>query len=412
MNIKSIFLIISFSIINLFGITAEQRDEVWQEYLKEVKNDAARQTEFKNKSIVYKDKKMKYEAKTVGEADAKGLPLYIAMHGGGSAPAQLNESQWEHMKIYYLSNVKQGIYVATRGVTNTWNMHFVDEAYPLYDRLIENMVAFGGVDPARVYIMGFSAGGDGTYQIAARMPDRWAAAAMSAGHHNSVNPRNLYNLPMLLQVGDNDRAVNRYKATVEYAKLIQGLKDKEKSGYTYQLNVHFKRGHNFLDNHPTEVPQKVIEDPFEWYEKGTAKVKELNTSSVAWLKVNVRKSIPERVIWDTKTTAPRDIKSLRFYWLGLSSKSEEEIIASYNKGANKITIEKGVDGMLVMLNSDMVDLTKPAVIEIGNQQLTVSLKSSLENLRKTVRERGDKNYMFEVILKLTKEGDKLSVNNL
>jgi poly(3-hydroxybutyrate) depolymerase len=35
------------------------------------------------------------------------------------------------------------------------------ESYPLYDRLITNMVLFEGVDPERVYLLGFSAGGDG-----------------------------------------------------------------------------------------------------------------------------------------------------------------------------------------------------------------------------------------------------------
>ena len=37
------------------------------------------------------------------------------------------------------------------------------------DRLIENLVVFEGVDPNRVYLLGYSAGGDGVYQLAPRM---------------------------------------------------------------------------------------------------------------------------------------------------------------------------------------------------------------------------------------------------
>ena len=55
------------------------------------------------------------------------------------------------------------------------------------------MIVYEGVDPNRVYLTGFSAGGDGVYQITARMNDRFAATNMSAGHHNWVNFENLYN---------------------------------------------------------------------------------------------------------------------------------------------------------------------------------------------------------------------------
>ena len=45
-------------------------------------------------------------------------------------------------------------------------------------RLIENLVALQEVNPNRVYLMGYSAGGDGVYQVAPRMADTLAAAAM------------------------------------------------------------------------------------------------------------------------------------------------------------------------------------------------------------------------------------------
>ncbi len=48
----------------------------------------------------------------------------------------------------------------------------------MFDRLIEDMIVFEDVDPNRVYLTGYSAGGDGTYQLAPRMADRFAAAAM------------------------------------------------------------------------------------------------------------------------------------------------------------------------------------------------------------------------------------------
>ena len=39
-------------------------------------------------------------------------------------------------------------------------------------------IVFEDVDPNRVYLLGYSAGGDGVYQLAPRMADRFAAASM------------------------------------------------------------------------------------------------------------------------------------------------------------------------------------------------------------------------------------------
>lgn len=72
---------------------------------------------------------MKYTVSVIGEPEENGYPVYIALHGGGGAPRELNDSQWEHMQIYYRDSVKCGICVAPRGVRDTWNTHFNDESY-------------------------------------------------------------------------------------------------------------------------------------------------------------------------------------------------------------------------------------------------------------------------------------------
>lgn len=125
---------------------------------------------------------MKFTVDIVGEPDENGYPLYITLHGGGGAPAETNNDQWVAMTEYYKYSVENGIYVAVRGMEDVWNLHFLDESYPMYDRLIEDMIMFSNADPNRVYLLGFSAGGDGVYAIAPRMADRFAAVNMSSGH--------------------------------------------------------------------------------------------------------------------------------------------------------------------------------------------------------------------------------------
>ncbi len=144
----------------------------------------------------------------------------------------MNNSQWAHMASYYQNSVKNGVHVNPRGVRDTWDCHFNPESYPLYDRLIENMIAFYDVDPNRVYLTGFSAGGDGVYAIVAKMPDRFAAANMSAGHPNGLPLWNLYNMPLLLQVGENDTAYDRNIVTAQYGQLLDGYQEELSGGTT------------------------------------------------------------------------------------------------------------------------------------------------------------------------------------
>lgn len=48
-------------------------------------------------------------------------------------------------------------------------------------RLIENLVALFGADSDRVYLIGYSAGGDGVYKLAPRLASLFAGACMMAG---------------------------------------------------------------------------------------------------------------------------------------------------------------------------------------------------------------------------------------
>lgn len=79
-------------------------------------------------------------------------------------------------------------------------------------------------DPNRVYVMGYSAGGDGVYQLGPRMADYWAGAAMMAGHPNDASPLGLRNVAFALQVGAQDDGYNRNKIAQEWAAKLGQLK--------------------------------------------------------------------------------------------------------------------------------------------------------------------------------------------
>lgn len=65
------------------------------------------------------------------------------------------------------------------------------------------------VNPNKVFITGYSAGGDGVYHLAARMADWIAGAAMMAGHPNNAELYNMRNISFSIQVGGHDSAYER-----------------------------------------------------------------------------------------------------------------------------------------------------------------------------------------------------------
>jgi len=93
-----------------------------------------------------------YTVKTVGQRPPKGWALFIAMHGGGGAPQELNDSQWRHMQIYYRDHpeVDGYRYLALRAPNNEWNGFYTSYIYPLIANLIEQFLLFGDVDPDKV----------------------------------------------------------------------------------------------------------------------------------------------------------------------------------------------------------------------------------------------------------------------
>ena len=397
------------------------RAELSAKYRREAAADPLRFTEFKESRMTFNGSTMRYAAVTVGKRPANGYPLYIAMHGGGGAPAELNDSQWEDMKRYYKASVQSGIYVATRGVSDDWNLHFMDESYPLYDRLIENMILFGDVDSNRVYLTGYSAGGDGVYQITARMPDRFAAANMSAGHHNGVSPVNLRNLPLCLQVGQVDAAYNRNKETVKYAQQLDKLAASDPGGYVHELFVHFQKPHNFYDNDPRQTPQKVLADPVAWLKSGfPGVVIKKNTNAIAWMTAHQRNPLPVKVVWNPELRAgkrtgvqkdgsayfPSLGRFNQFYWLDLGGGKEAGnavINATLDKAANAVHVETTGNYLRLLLSGRMLDLAKPVTVTVGGQSFALKVTPRLDLMAQTLLDRGDPDYIFESAITLEKK---------
>lgn len=145
------------------------------------------------------------------------------MHGGGGCPASTNDGQFSNHKHLYDNQMPDGtIWFVPRSCEDVWDMWFQAYIPDFFNIVIKGFVLTGLVNPNKVFVSGYSAGGDGTYHLASIMTDQIAGAAMMAGHPNGVELFNTRNIAFSIQVGENDSPYNRNKLAQEYI-------DKQKS---------------------------------------------------------------------------------------------------------------------------------------------------------------------------------------
>jgi predicted esterase len=331
------------------------RDLLWARYQKQ--DLKAREKELKDQSISMNGKTLRFLTKTFGDAPDNGHALVISMHGGGGAPAAVNDQQWKNqIRLYEL---EECIYVAPRAPTDTWNLWHQAHIDSLFDRLIEDMVIVEGVDPNRVYLTGYSAGGDGVYQLAPRMSDRFAGAAMMAGHPNETQPDGLRNIPFALYMGGKDAAYKRNQIAETWKGKLAALQDSDPDGYEHSVVIFPEYGH--------------------WMQG-----KDL--AGVQWMMQFSRRLSPQRLVW-----VQDDVLDERHYWLTVN--------ATEAKPRDRLVVQRTDQGYLVeeatparfsiLLAAD-VDVSEPIVVRNSSgKEQQIQAERTIATLIETLQQRGD-----------------------
>lgn len=362
------------------GLTRSEADQAATLLLTDARNQqvAVLKKGWAEKALTDGEHVLKFEYRLFGEKPKDGRSLFISLHGGGNALTAVNDQQWKNQIGLYKPS--EGVYVAPRAPTNTWNLWHEVHIDPLLDQLIQAAVLEEGVNPDKVYIMGYSAGGDGVYQLATRMADRWAAAAMMAGHPNEVTPVNLRNIGFTLHMGALDKAYDRNKIAERWGHWLDSLQTADPGGYKHNVQLHEGRSH--------------------WMQRE-------DTVAVSWLMQFRRNPIPDKVVWK------QDDRLLpNFYWLAAPEsqlKAGREAIVSY-KG-NTVRIEKNdYDTLCIRLNDKMMDLDKPVeVLYDGKRIFNKNVKRTSGTLRQTLTGRQDPGLVFSAEIAIRKGTGKPTV---
>lgn len=305
--------------------------------------------------------------RTFGNFPADGRSLYISMHGGGNCPKEVNDEQWYNQ--IYLYEPSEGVYVAPRAPWNTSDLWHRKGLDALLEELIQACVVFEGVNPNKVYLLGYSAGGDGVWRMAPRMADKWAAASMMAGHPGEASQVNLYNLPFMIWMGEHDHYYDRNLLAKEKGAVMDSLSTANPGKYIHQTHIVADKGH--------------------WMDR-------VDTLALDWMSQYRRNPYPKRVVWRQEAVIRET-----FYWLAApADEVEHGKSAVVSVDGNVITIEQcDYSALTLYLNDSLVDLDKKVVVRYkGKVIANKRLQRTIANMYGALNERNDRSFAFPAVL--------------
>jgi hypothetical protein len=353
------------------GLSRRQAEALVQSAFTERAGRIARERapELESEAFEHAGHTLRILEKTFGEAPEGQRSLWISLHGGGGAAAEVNDQQWHNQIRLY--EPEEGIYIAPRAPTDTWNLWHQPHIDPLFDRLIETYVATRGVDPNRVYLMGYSAGGDGVYQLAPRMADRFAAAAMMAGHPNDAKPQSLRNLPFAILMGADDTAYNRAAVARKWGDALAELHEMDPDGYTHKVRIYERLGH--------------------WMDRRDAEI-------LPWMTGYTRDPWPDRVVWQQD-----DVTHTRFYWLAIENDDAQHgaIIRAEVEGQRIDIDTERLPAITLRLRDALIDLDETVrVVANGREVFRGRVPRTAEAVEHSLEERLDPRSAATALLRI------------
>lgn len=368
----------------LTGLSREEAEDVRERIISDWKAGLKDEMEHNLDRLYVEDNdhhRMRFLVDVYGEEPEGGHSLWISLHGGGGTTAAMNDGQWKNQQEMYRRAVPpqpaEGYYISPRAIADEWNMWFFKENDKLFEEIITTMVVTRDVNPDKVYLMGYSAGGDGVWRMAPRMADHWAAAAMMAGHPGSVNLMNVRNMPFTLWVGAEDAAYDRNTEVPRKAGELDELRNGDSDGYIHNCNV--------LEGKPHWMDLK-------------------DAAAFPWMAKYTRNPYPARIVWRQENEESMALRPF-FYWIKIDReemKNGRTVIAEIKD--NTVYIEKSdYKTLTIYLNDKLVDLdSEVSVIYNGRQLFKGHVSRDGKTIAATLTERNDPSFAFcsEITVKL------------
>ena len=165
----------------------------------------AQKATFSKESFAYGDITLPYrKANISGDGDKASLVVYLH---GGSSKGNDNETQMQEPGINAIStwlseNNRKAVMLVPQCPTNLSWLGAMQDAIV---NLLQNYIERGVVDADKVYILGGSMGGTGTWNMLSNHPELFAAAMPVAGNPTGLDAEAVAKPPLFTVMGTADK---------------------------------------------------------------------------------------------------------------------------------------------------------------------------------------------------------------
>jgi len=327
------------------------------------------------------------------DAPKEDEAFVLGLHGGGPGVGDANEARGN----WPVREAAAAYPQAVRLDGDAWStVHG--------ERFVLSILEFAkldlGVDPDRLYSVGFSMGGTGTWHLAGRRPD-WLAGAIPAHGVFMASPKsqlatpeeveslqhgllpNVRNLAMYWYTGTRD--VNCMPGTYQVAHArLTALAAADQGGYTLQrFTLHEGLDHSF----PAGEPKAGLD----------------------WILAQRRDTFPTTVVWEyaarpfpqrAKDDHVEREEQHEFYWLVCNAPTDAMKVRATRSGNTfDIVVERrplGTAGFSILVAPQMVAAGEEIVVTSGDRELYRGApESTFETLFATFDTRVDRRMVFD-----------------
>lgn len=178
---------------------------------------------------------------------ARKWPLLMYLHGGMGRGNDIGKMKWYPVvKMCYNNDSLPFIVLSPQCPEGeTWTDH------EMLIALLDKVVSEYAVDPARIYLAGYSMGGQGVWFLAYMHPERFAAIAPMSGVGNKLWASRLKNIPIWAFHGAEDELI----PAVETEEMVETIKAQ---GGNIRTSIVRGRGHS-----PPSIEEH--EELFDWF---------------------------------------------------------------------------------------------------------------------------------------------------
>ena len=203
------------------------------------------------------------------------------------------------------------------------------------------------------------------------MADRWAGAAMMAGHPGDAKTPNLNNLPYFIQCGGKDAAYKRNELAAEWGKKLDKLAKENPGEYPHKCIVYPQHGH--------------------WMKLDCKQ-------AIPWMAKNTRNPWPKKLNWYQD-----NVTHTRFAWMANTKPVKDQFITARVNG-QVITLDtKNVAKITLRLSDQLLDLDQAITVKTkaGKDLFKGKVKRTAAALIQSMNQRFDPSSAASATLEIT-----------